>query len=146
MTWKPSCAKWPALRTMLGCAPTATNPSHWRNREKQLPHPGEAEKLPPFPFSILSSFQATAHHFPSQILPWVCQQDICRDVLGSRATATTGNPPVVRVPLCPHRHSCQSRSHIFGLTIPPDAGREKLNKTPWWDDVKKELSHCSWGS
>lgn len=48
----------------------------------------------------------------------------------SRATATTWNPPVVRVPLCPHRHSCQSRSHIFGLTVPPDAGREKLNKTP----------------
>lgn len=60
--------------------------------------------------------------------------------LAREPRATTWIPPVLRVPPSPHRQSCQSRSHVSRLIIPPDAGRENLNKTPWQDDIKKGLS------
>lgn len=145
MPWQLCHAKWPVLRTTAERAPTATTPPHWRNREKQLLHPVEAVNLPCF----LLAFS------PSKWQPIISPLKPCPGFVGGTSAevplsaepwATTRIPPVLHVPFCTHRHSRQSRSHVSGLTIPPDAGKEKLKKASWRNDIKKELSRCSWGS
>lgn len=136
MPWQPRCAKQPVLRTVPGCAPTATA----EELRETAPTPREGSEPPCF----LSAFSP-----PSKLQPTISPLKPCPGFIGGTSVevpfarepqAATWIPPVLRVPPCPHRHGCQSRSHVPRLAIPPDAGREKLNKTPRRDDITKETS------
>jgi len=130
----------------VGMCSHSHHPVTLEERRETAPTPRGGSEPPPFPFCTLSSFQATAHRFPSQTLPQVGQWDICRGPSCSRATGHHRDPTCGPCPPCPRRHSCQSRSRLSGLTIPPDAGREKLNKTSRQDDIKKQPARHSQGS
>lgn len=137
-----------AAQDHAGTCSHSHHPATLEEPREIAPTPRGSSETPPPRFLSASSP-------PSKLQPIISPPKLCPGFVGGTSAevplaaeprATTWISPVVCVPPCPRRHSCQSRSHVSELTIPPDAGREKLNKTPRRDDIKKELSHHSWGS
>lgn len=106
------------------------------------PTPQEAVNPPPVSFQHPLLLPSYSPSFPfSNPAPGLLGGHLQRSL-----SQQSHGPPHGCVPPCPYRHGCQGRNHASRPTIPPDAGREKLNKTPWWGDINKDLSRCSWGS
>lgn len=121
------------LRTTSGCAPDHTRMwSHSyhpvlleKPRETNISRTSGRHWTPHFLSASFPSFQATARHFPSQILPWFADQHL-QAPCHSRAMWIL---PVAGV--LPVQAQLTEQQPQLGLRIPADTGREEWNQTLW---------------
>lgn len=139
MPWQPRQAKWPVLRTTRDVLPQPP-PCHIGGIKRNSSHTPGKQRTPPVSFRHPLLLPSDNPSFPlSNPAPGLSAGHL------QRSLPQQSHGPPRGSHLCSMSLCCLHR-HISGLTIPPDAGREKLNKTSWWDDIKNKPSHRSKGS